>query len=353
MKIRELRLRYFRNVGETLRTISFADEATGLVRPLTVLVGSNGSGKSSVFEVIEGLLRVPFGGATKHPILQELRERGYGALRLEFSEAVPKELANGVWLAVGHEDSTPEGHDALSPRISYIGQGVLAGAGTHDAVDGQLAFADWVGKMAHGHEPLVAGLLHFPHNRWIDHRQRGAIEPPSEHPQWLFRFEPTSQWSGSLSQLWVWQNYLDLEQQAEGRPRLAPFVQVIEEILGEGQHIRIREGQVRIVRPRMGDEVEPHQLPSGQQQILTLFGELARRLRPGAVVFIDEIELSLHPALQRAVLSYLRRLAREYDLQIVVTTHSMEIIANVAEHEVVNLDDMVLEERARSREVQA
>ena len=42
MKIRELRLRHFRNVGETLRTISFADEATGLVRSLTVLVGSNG-----------------------------------------------------------------------------------------------------------------------------------------------------------------------------------------------------------------------------------------------------------------------------------------------------------------------
>jgi predicted ATP-dependent endonuclease of OLD family len=78
---------------------------------------------------------------------------------------------------------------------------------------------------------------------------------------------------------------------------------------------------VKIVRPRLGDEIEPHQLPSGQQQVLTLFGELARRLRPGAVIFIDEIELSLHPALQRAVLSHLRRLAREYDLQIVVTTH--------------------------------
>lgn len=203
-----------------------------------------------------------------------------------------------------------------------------------------------------GEQPLVDGLLHFPHNRWIDHKQRGPIEPPLERSPWLFRFEPTSQWSGSLSQLWVWQNYLDLEQQAEGRPRLAPFVRIIEEILGEGQNIRIREGQVRIIRPRSGDEVEPHQLPSGQQQILTLFGELARRLRPGAVVLIDEIELSLHPALQRAVLSHLRRLAREYDLQIIVTTHSMEIIANVAEHEVVNLDDMVLEERARVREAE-
>lgn len=347
MKVRELRLRHFRNVGETLRTISFADEATGLVRPLTVLVGSNGSGKSSVFEVIEGLLSFAVDATMARPVVHEVREQGYAAVRVELSDAAPSELSNGLWVAVGREDRAPEGHRALSPLISHVDRKVLAGG--HQ----RATLAGWVEGMLLGHQPLTDGLLHFPHNRWIDHRQRGAIEPPPERPEWLFRFEPASQWSGSLSQLWVWQNYLDLEQQAEGRPRLAPFVQIIEEILGDGQHIRIREGQVRIVRPCFGDEVEPHQLPSGQQQILTLFGELARRMRPGAVVLIDEIELSLHPALQRAVLSHLRRLAREYDLQIVVTTHSMEIIANVAEHEVVNLDDMVLEERARAREARA
>lgn len=345
MKVRELRLRHFRNVGETLRTISFADEATGLVRPLTVLVGSNGSGKSSVFEVIEGLLSFMISPGRLPPFTQELL-RGYAAVRVEFSETAPS-LPEGLWVVLGHADAIAMDSEALSPQIAlFVG-------GKHVGGAQQAALTQWIAEMLTGNQPLVDGLLHFPHNRWIDHRQRGAIEPPSEPPQWLYRFEPASQWSGSLSQLWVWQNYLDLEQQAEGRPRLAPFVRVIEEILGEGQHIRIREGQVRIVRPRMGDEVEPHQLPSGQQQILTLFGELARRLRPGAVVFIDEVELSLHPALQRAVLAHLRRLAREYDLQIVVTTHSMEIVANVAAHEVVNLDDMVLEERARAREVQA
>lgn len=95
MKIRELRLRYFRNVGETLRTISFADEATGLVRPLTVLVGSNGSGKSSVFEVIEGLLRFALDMKTGLPVVQELRERGYAAVRVELSGAAPADCPTG------------------------------------------------------------------------------------------------------------------------------------------------------------------------------------------------------------------------------------------------------------------
>lgn len=349
MKIRELRLRHFRNVGATLRTISFADPSTDLVRPLTVLVGSNGSGKSSVFEVIEGLLSFALDTVEDRPITRVIREQGYAAVRVEPSDAAPEELRRGLWVALGRKDSAPEGYSELPQQICHLEQ--RGGPGKPFTRKGErVALNRWVGQMVRGEQPLIDGLLHFPHNRWIDHEQRGAIEPPSQPPQWLFRFEPTSHWHGSLSQLWVWQNYLDLEQQAEGRPRLAPFVQIIEEILGDDQQIRIREGHVRIVRPRLGDEVEPHQLPSGQQQVLTLFGEIARRLRRGAVVFIDEVELSLHPALQRAVLSHLRRLAREYDLQVVVTTHSMEVVANVAEHEVVNLDEMVLEERARGRE---
>jgi ABC-type glutathione transport system ATPase component len=347
MKIRELRLRHFRNVGETLRTISFADEATGLVRPLTVLVGSNGSGKSSVFEVIEGLLSFAI-NFHRHQLSSVARELlgGYAAVRVEFANAAPDDLPKDLWIVLGGMDAAvSQGFDVLPPQIGLVNQTWI---GAHELT----ALTRWVEEMLLARQSLVDGLLHFPHNRWIDHEQRGAIEPPSQQPEWLFRFKSTSQWKGSLAQLWVWQNYLDLERHAEGRENLAPFVAVIEEILGEGQQIRIREGRVRIVRPRFSDEIEPHQLPSGQQQVLTLFGELARRLRPGAVVFIDEVELSLHPALQRAVLSHLRRLAREYDLQIIVTTHSMEIIANVAEHEVVNLDDMVLEERARAREAQ-
>ena len=80
--------------------------------------------------------------------------------------------------------------------------------------------------------------------------------------------------------------------------------------------------------------------------MLTLFGEIVRQLRPGGVLMIDEVEISLHPALQRVVLHRLRELARRHDLQVILTTHSMDIVAAVAPEELVNLDEMVLEERA-------
>ena len=80
------------------------------------------------------------------------------------------------------------------------------------------------------------------------------------------------------------------------------------------------------------------QLPSGEQQVLLLFGELARRRRPGAVIMIDEIENSLHPTLQRLVLGNLERLAREWDAQVIVTTHSAEVINWVRGSAFINLD---------------
>jgi hypothetical protein len=122
MRIRELRLRHFRNVGETLRTISFADEATGLVRPLTVLVGSNGSGKSSVFEVVEGLLSFALDMVEDRSITRVIREQGYAAVRVELSEAAPDQLRDGFWIALGRKDSAPEGWSELPQQICHLEQ---------------------------------------------------------------------------------------------------------------------------------------------------------------------------------------------------------------------------------------
>jgi energy-coupling factor transporter ATP-binding protein EcfA2 len=56
MKIREIRVQNFRNFGPELRSVKFYDEATGLVRPISVLVGSNGCGKTTLLELTVSLL---------------------------------------------------------------------------------------------------------------------------------------------------------------------------------------------------------------------------------------------------------------------------------------------------------
>ena len=116
----------------------------------------------------------------------------------------------------------------------------------------------------------------------------------------------------------------------------------METVLGNDRRIRIYQGRV-LVPVSWGQGIERpdaslDQLPSGEQQVLLLFGELARRRRKGAVIMIDEIENSLHPTLQRLVMWNLRRIAREWDAQAIVATHSLEVINTMRGGAFINLD---------------
>jgi len=342
MKIREVRIRNFRNFGANARAVSFVDPLTQQVRPLSVLVGSNGCGKTTVLDVIEGLLRFALGDDRHDPklIRSKLSSTGYADIELDALQGVPTPLR----VALGHARYVIDS-GRTGAQIAAFGQAGSDDVNTQN--DGQEALQRWVYAMLSGREPFRDGIIYFPHRRWVEHEQKGAIKEPPQYRRWVDRFEPEDSWTGSLSQLWVWQNYLDLEQGRDGRPNLMPFVAEVEAILGRGRRIAIRGGRVYIEQTGR-EAVQPYQLPSGEQQVLTLFGEIIRQLRPGGVLMIDEVEISLHPALQRVVLHRLRELARRHDLQIILTTHSMDIVAAVAPEELVNLDEMVLEERAQA-----
>ena len=338
MKVREVRFSHIRGFGEALRRVTFFDPETDEVRPLTVLVGSNGCGKTTVLQLIEALY-APWEDAR---IRKELYRSGFGALCLSVPSEAPSELSPYFWSARGQAASLPRGIDTW-PRLAFKWSEATLPV---PSVQFNLLYEDWAVDDGQGpRHSMRYGLLYFPHDRWFEQPEQGGVSEPLLQKEWLFHFKPHSKWNGSLAQLWVWQNYLDLEAGREGRPNLLPFVQLIEEILGRGRRVVIHKARVHI---QDGDRrVELHELPSGVQQILALFGEIIRQLRPGAVILIDEIEISLHPSLQRVVIAHLRSLARKYDLQIIVTTHSMDIVRSVSPREIVNMDDMVQTEQGR------
>ena len=446
MRIREIVLRDFRSFrGE--RRVSFVSPTANLVHPLTVLGGSNGSGKTTILEAIEALLGFWVRPANPQPLIQEFQSGGALGITLEFApqdlphlteqelriwalvlagytdEEIAKQLKlrSGLGLnlvtniAAQIDAATTLSSDPIRTqpiiiqmsfdsrhvyrRGTYLAEqttpslavlenltdqerrvlDLLADGLTNKQLAEQLFLAEGTVRnylsnifskikvknrteavaialnyryatqaehKAKSSPSFYGGLLYFPYERRLSVTRGGVIEPPIEETSWIFRFATSDQWKGSLEHLWVWQNYLDLEAYkeagAEDRANLRPYVESVERVLGPDRQITISKGRVRVPVHWQEEGERPlvrlDQLPSGEQQVLLLFGELARRRRPGAVIMIDEIENSLHPTLQRLVLGNLERLAREWDAQVIVTTHSAEVINWVRGSAFINLD---------------
>lgn len=82
-------------------------------------------------------------------------------------------------------------------------------------------------------------------------------------------------------------------------------------------------------------------LPSGEKQALILLTLIANHLKKGSLVMIDEFELSLHPTAQRKLYYLLSAYLKERDSQLIVATHSLEIVRASLETEVFSLDEIL------------
>ncbi len=363
MRIREILFHNFRSFRGERRT-SFVDPLTDAVRPVTVIAGTNGTGKTSILDTIETLLAYVLEPNNPGELMREV---GVGGLICMTLELDPTDLAQTDDVSTSDGDGPTilrvvRGDLDLLPisiqnnKAGLFGRLYRRKEDPHrgspyrqvqygmrgDPVD---KLRQAVSSMYKGQAELHGGLAYFPHNRHLDATQGGTIEPPPKDRRWLLRFSPTDQWQGSLEQLWVWQNYLDLEQGNRRRGSLKPFVESVEKALGPDRTIIIRKGRALVSVPWIGqvgrqEQVQMDQLPSGEQQCLLLFGELARRRRPRAIIAIDEPEISLHPTLQRLVVHRLREFAREWDAQVILATHSLKVMRAVHESERINLDQL-------------
>ena len=350
MRIREIFFHDFRSFRGPHR-ISFVDPLTDAVMPISVLAGTNGTGKTTIFETIEALLALVLDSSKPHALVTEARRTGFVALGLEIDPAdlSAPDSQGGIsvpmllYLAAGRMELMPDWF-----RKALDSFGLLSESGRSQAMwqphnshlFQRLGMA--AAGMQQGTNELYGGLLYFPHDRRLRTVKAGRIERPVEKRQWIFRFAAGDRWQDSLEQLWVWQNYLDLEEGSQSRNNLQPFVASVEDVLGPNRVISIRKGQVVVQAPWAADgepqQLSLDQLPSGEQQVLLLLGELLRRRRPGAVLAIDEPELSLHPTLQRLLVHRLRKLAREWNMQVLLATHSLEVLRAVHETERILLD---------------
>ena len=325
MRVREIIFRDFRNFRGEQR-ISFVDSLTDQARPITVIAGTNGTGKTTILDTIEASFRlVGYQGDEDSNTIDQYAD---------------KDISVGFELM--HSDL--QGFAARKPQQFSIttDRRKWAENGWSESTL-RATLQKSIGQMDTKKRELDGGLIYLPQERRLETFISGAIQAPPETPSWIYRWADTGKWLGSLEQFWVWQDYLDLDQQRRKRTsngkasaRLKSFISTMEDVLGEGRKISVEEGVVRVTATWQESDgsvplLKLDQLPSGERQVLLMFGELARRRRPGAIIMIDEPELNLHPTLQVLVMHQLRKIAREWDAQIIIATHSLEILRAVHE----------------------
>jgi ABC-type lipoprotein export system ATPase subunit len=350
MRIREVFFKNIRNFRED-RLFSFVDPLTDETRQISVLAGINGSGKTTVLEAIDSLLDFVISNRADG-LVQEAFKDGLIGIEIELSEQerwgkqlnlftlfLDKDKPRFILqIVVGHAKFKT--HEYIKFREQDIQQFYPIDKSQQPEVvnnPGSIIL-----KELSKSSELGGGYLYFPYNRQLGRLNQRRIEKPSKQQDWLFHYRPSVKWKDSLEQLWVWQNYLDLEQGTIGK-NLKPFIQIVEKALGNERNIYIQEGEVYVNTGWKDADGTPakvriDQLPSGEQQVLLLLGEISRRMRKGAVIAVDEVENSLHPTLQRLVMWNLRQIAKERDGQVIVSTHSLEIINSVRGGAFINLD---------------
>lgn len=82
-----------------------------------------------------------------------------------------------------------------------------------------------------------------------------------------------------------------------------------------------------------GEEIGLNELSTGEKQIIYRVGYILKNLGNirGGIILIDEPEISLHPSWQLKLKDFLFEIFRDYDVQIVIATHSPFIFKNLDE----------------------
>jgi predicted ATP-binding protein involved in virulence len=327
MRIRSLTMQNFRG---------FADATIDLDRPLTVICGVNGAGKSSVLTACAYALSRVFVEADR------LTEEDDEGLWYQFPDdtdirkgagqaSVKATVSNGEAsqeVGVAYPRHSPSGIDSelvrlhrAAPALAVFYETQREVAGAKDAFAlGSKGSAPSSGQALFTRDALAAGHLKF----------RSLF-------QWFKAREDVE------NELKVARQDLSLED-----PQLAVVRRAVAGMLPGFSGLRIQRDPLHMVIRKGETVLLVDQLSDGEKLLVALTADLARRLaiayagrgdplQGEAVVLIDEIELHLHPDWQRRVLPSLRRTFP--NCQIIVTTHSPQVLSEVPNEAVVLLDD--------------
>jgi len=312
----ELRSVRIKNIGpiDDIK-IDFFD-AKGKTLPVCVIGGANGSGKTTVLEAITSVsetlpglgLEISDFLKTKQSIYAQVDWRIGDFDFSQFYGSTP----NAVKLKPEHIglklDATEAEEIHTTPIASALNQKVM--------LQQEILLPDRLSPNNPFASEQVPSIIYFPYNRSIEPVSGTQIHKEENGYKFVHRFETVRRFPGSFTSYLIWLDYAEPE-------RYTQIQQFLNNLNFDGKSFYVNRKTLDvIVRTANGHEHSLHELSSGEQNLLIIFTELRRKLLPGSVVLIDEIENSLHPAYQHRLAQGLLALQREVPYQLIVTTHA-------------------------------
>jgi len=307
----ELRSVRIKNIGpiDDIKIDFF--NASGKTLPVCVIGGANGSGKTTVLEVIASLAEILQTG--KAGAFLRSKTNGYAQADLLIDE-----YDFSIFFGTSPSDAElkKEHCGEQAEGITFVSTPLYADL--HQRIENQqgnpspwrLSGTYWAVKN------LVPSLIYLPHSRSLEPVSGQQIHKEDANYSFIHRFQTVRKFPGSLTSYLIYLDYAEPEQFSDVRNFLNGL-----NFDGKTFHVSRKALDVS-VKTANGREHSLHELSSGEQNLLIIFTELRRKLLPGSVVLIDEIENSLHPAYQHRLAQGLLALQREVPYQLIVTTHA-------------------------------
>lgn len=337
---------------------SFEDDWSKSVPDSILLMGPNGSGKTTLLKAIGSLwellglfLEVPnqTDYAVDHDFFNDcklaaLAIRDFGPeisplvwIYLGEKQEVDRFLAShqqdykvgGVWKAQGGA-----GRLAATKNIARLYEP------SGDITQNLTSSSHWFYKLRERYiKNILGGQSDLPNLLFLESETRNlptidepfSVIPEKETFTWLARYAPATRREGSI------QNYL-FTLKAINEEKYARIVHAANQFLFDKKISGFDPLTADLlITTHSGETHSADLLSSGEKQVLLMIAFIARELRPGGVVLIDEPDLHLHISLSTAFVSYLKRMVAEQNSQLLIASHAPELWERFTQTERVEL----------------
>lgn len=351
MKITQLQLERFKRFRENF-VLDFTDPDSNLPLDLVVLVGENGSGKSSVFQAIAITLGLATSTIKKpedfsYPGFEyksiSAAYRGYANIRLTVQFEIPEIDATHDYYRKSsystHENAVEPGNSKVvilsfsnSPDVEYPVQGYFPEQQRSNAAavfqfrGRQYAFSILSQRIPNMFEN-VGGFF------WYDEQRTTSSFNPATYGGYNSGY--SSAYNPELSSVAATRQLL-ANWNAESSRKKNKFTRLQElySLAFPGRKLS-RVGETFGLQPPPiffddgNNEYELAEVSGGERALLPFLIDFANWGIHNSIILIDELELHLHPPLQQTLLTLLPRLGKNN--QFFITTHSDAIAALVPE----------------------